>query len=88
MEFILNVDGSGNEPARSVHGDLLYAMVETASDRVNAAVAVSAIFTPLWREKIYHLSKDAALFMLILGVIWLCEQIIAKLIELRCRIKN
>lgn len=68
--------------------DLLHAMVETASDRVNAAVAASAILTPLWREKIHLLSEDAALFMPILGATWLFIQIIAKLIELRCRVKN
>jgi hypothetical protein len=68
--------------------DLLHAMVETASDRINAAVAASAILTPLWRERVRLFSEDAALFMPILGVAWLCVQIIAKLIELRCRVKN
>ncbi len=66
-------------------GQALNTVFETTSDKAGAVVATGAILSPWWRYKLQLLSEDAALFMPILGATWLSVQIVAKLVELRCR---
>lgn len=51
------------------------------SDSVTGGVAIAAIISPAWLPMIQDISTYAALFMPILGVMWLAVQIVTKVYE-------
>lgn len=58
---------------------ILNALFSTAAERVQAAIAVGAVVSPLWRRYLHDVSEDAAQLAPILGCLWLTVQISTKL---------
>lgn len=50
----------------------------TAVDNTTAAVAVSAVSSPVWLPWLHMASDGAALIAPLLGTVWLVVQIVAK----------
>ena len=55
----------------------------TTVDNTTAAVAVSAVTSPVWFPWLVSASETAALIAPLLGTVWLVVQIVAKVRELR-----
>lgn len=53
--------------------------VEAMMERATNAVAAGAVASPWWLPSLTTVSEVAGLMLPILGVIWLCVQIIVKL---------
>jgi hypothetical protein len=76
--------GESEMPIQPQHhvGEVFNSLFETASEKVTAAVAASAILSPYWLPLAHDL---AAQWAPILGCVWLLVQIIAKLFEITRR---
>jgi hypothetical protein len=60
----------------------------TMTDNATAAVAASAVASPLWLPTLHDASAIAATIAPILGAIWLVVQIWGKVVEIRVKLKE
>jgi hypothetical protein len=76
--------GVNEMPMQQQHhlGQVLNSLFETASEKVTAAVATSAILSPWWLPLAHDV---AAQWAPILGCVWLLVQIAAKLFDMARR---
>lgn len=65
--------------------ELAHALVETTQDKIGTTVAAGAILSPWWHDKLAAISADVALFMPILGILYLLLSICLKGYELAHR---
>jgi len=52
-------------------------------ESANKGAAVAAVTSPWWLPVLHSISEVAALVLPILGVLWLCVQIVVKLYHVR-----
>lgn len=73
------------EQCHATISEVAKCFLETGLDKASAAVATLMISLPVWHSTLKDISDNAALIVPILGAIWLCVQIYAKIGEIRAR---
>lgn len=49
--------------------------------KVTSAVAAAGVFTPVWLPELEHVSREAALWLPVVSVIWIVAQTIVLLVR-------